>query len=91
MFDALLVVVAAGALLCAPRAMLAEALTAAFDERLRAVGVMEDDGRRAAVVEIWTGPMSTWSIVVTRADGTSCLVVAGIDWHEPRIEEKRTR
>ncbi len=32
------------------------------------------------LVEIWTGERGTWTILVTRASGISCVVASGSHW-----------
>lgn len=36
--------------------------------------------RAGHVIELWTGPNGTWSILRTNPDGTSCLLAYGQQW-----------
>lgn len=70
---------------CADRARLVGALASQHAEKQTALG-LDHEGR---VVEIFTSPYGTWSILVTSPDGTSCLVSAGESWR--RTDDKLDR
>ncbi len=59
---------------CAPAADMRALLRDAFDERRRFAGLIADQG----VLELYSGPDS-WSLTLTRPDGTACLIAAGYD------------
>ena len=61
---------------CAPRAELAARLAAEFAEVPVARG-LSADGR---MVEAFASAEGTWTIVLTRPDGQSCLAAAGEAW-----------
>lgn len=64
---------------CGPRAKLLEELAKRFSEAPVAVGLANG----GALVEVLTnGSGSTWTIIVSQPNGTSCLVAAGESWQE---------
>jgi hypothetical protein len=59
---------------CAPRVEVVAHLAEAFGETRRAMGLTQDN----AVVEVFAAEDTrTWTITVTMANGTSCIVAAG--------------
>lgn len=36
--------------------------------------------RTGYIIELWTGPNGTWSILRTSPDGTSCILAYGRQW-----------
>ena len=77
---ALLCALAAPALaqeICADRADLLDSLSQDYQETPSAMG-MSNNGN---VIEVFTGrDGKTWTILVTRTDGQSCVVAAGELW-----------
>lgn len=71
--------------LCGPRDKLAQSLEVKYGETQRGVGLKGS----AALYELWVSQKSgTWSFVVTRPNGISCLLGAGQQWSElPPPEE----
>ena len=64
---------------CAARAEVVAKLAQRFGETLRSVGLQRTDG----LVEIYASETTgTWTILVTRPDGMSCLLAAGELWEE---------
>ncbi len=62
---------------CTTRTEVAERLAGDYAEAPIAVGLASS----GAVIEVFTSTDgSTWTIVVTRPEGTSCLVAAGEAW-----------
>lgn len=62
---------------CTTRSEVAERLAGDYAEAPVAVGLASS----GAVVEVFTSTDgSTWTIIVTRPEGTSCLVAAGEAW-----------
>lgn len=62
---------------CAARSDIVGQLQAKYQESHRASGLQTD----TKMVEIWTSPASgSWTILVTSADGTSCIAAAGQNW-----------
>lgn len=64
--------------LCHPRERMVEALTD-FGESRTAMGVRGPE----SVMEVWTDrETGSWSVVMTYADGRSCIVAAGEGWDD---------
>ncbi len=60
-----------------PRADVVEQLDARYSETQAAVGVTDTGG----VIEVFTtGDGSTWTLVLTKPDGTSRVIAAGETW-----------
>ncbi|CAA7614166.1 hypothetical protein [Magnetospirillum sp. UT-4] len=63
--------------ICAPREVLLASLSREYTEAPKAIGLANN----GAVVELLTAPDGgTWTILMTRPDGTSCVVAAGEAW-----------
>jgi hypothetical protein len=64
---------------CAERTRVVQKLLERFGETLRSVGLQRGDG----VVEVYSSETTgTWTILVTRPDGISCLLAAGQLWEQ---------
>ena len=59
---------------CAERAKLTKFLSTKYSEQARSVGVA-DSG--SAVVEIFTSDKGSWTLLMTTANGKSCIIGAG--------------
>lgn len=71
--------VQAQALQCADRQIVADRLTDGYSEQLIAGGLQ--NSRR--VVEVWASPETgTFTIVMTTAEGLSCVVASGTNFHQ---------
>ncbi|MGE0162634.1 MAG: hypothetical protein AB7S71_05795 [Dongiaceae bacterium] len=65
--------------ICGARADLLEELTKRYHEAPAAVGLANS----GVLVEVLTADNgSTWTIIVSQPNGTSCLVAAGKEWQE---------
>lgn len=58
---------------CFPRDTLVESLERQFGERLR----MRALTTNGPLLEMFVAPSGSWTIFITRADGTSCPIAAG--------------
>ncbi|MFZ5964026.1 hypothetical protein ACOXXX_13835 [Thalassococcus sp. BH17M4-6] len=59
---------------CAPRESVVERLAAKYGETRQSIGL----GANNAVVEVFaSAETGTWTIVVTTANGTACLIASG--------------
>jgi hypothetical protein len=70
---------------CADRAQMVSLLRKQFGERLTGYGLSD----LGVVFEIYAAADGGWSLIVTRADGTSCLIASGSHWQAvkpPAIE-----
>jgi hypothetical protein len=62
---------------CAPRAALVEKLESAYAETRAGAGLKSD----SQLLEIWaSAETGTWTVLITRADGSSCIVASGTHW-----------
>ena len=65
---------------CADRDRVVERLASGYGESFQGGGVQSDQ----RIFEVWfSEEQGTWTILLTRADGTSCVMAAGTDWREP--------
>ena len=72
-------------IICAPRDEMTSKLAHQFGETRVATGVRDIE----RVMEIWTSESSgNWTMVMTYADGNSCIVAMGEHWNDllPRPE-----
>ena len=64
---------------CGARDQIVSHLKTKYDEMPRATGL----GDETRMVEIWASPKNgTWTILITQANGTSCIAAAGQNWLE---------
>ncbi len=70
---------------CAPRDEVTGQLALTYSETPFGIGVVGP----AAVMEIWISPDgATWSVLITRPDGVSCLIGAGTNFqHAVRAKD----
>lgn len=72
---------------CAPRDVVTERLAADYGEMFEGGGLQGTQ----AVFEVWISrEEGTWTILMTRADGMSCIMAAGTDWREALASEQVT-
>ena len=62
--------------ICEPTAKLTKKLTHQFGETRQARGMRGPE----QIMEIWTDSRGDWTMVVTYASGTSCIVAMGENW-----------
>ena len=66
--------VALGQMFCVDREEILDRLAFEYDEQLVEVRVIEDEG----LLELLASPArGTWTVIVTRPSGTSCVLAAG--------------
>ncbi len=64
---------------CAPRETVIERLKTGYGEGLAGGGLQS----AAQIVEVWAAPETgTWTILMTRADGNTCVLATGTNWHQ---------
>jgi len=64
---------------CAARGIIVERLQDRFGEGLAGGGLQSAQ----QVIEVWSAPETgTWTLLMTRANGTSCIVASGTNWHQ---------
>lgn len=69
--------------LCLPRADAIAKLAQNYQEQQVGIGVTT---RGSSLVELYVSERGTWTILMTRADGISCITAAGENW-SPVIPE----
>lgn len=62
--------------ICGERSRFVEQLGAQYGESLNAVGLISD----GALLEVMTSEKGSWTILVTRPNGISCMVASGESW-----------
>lgn len=63
---------------CGKRAEMVKALASQYREQPRAMGLAS----QTAMIEIFTSKAGTWTILLTRPNGASCILSAGENWEE---------
>lgn len=71
----------AAAQACSPHEDIVEKLKGKFQEKQLGYGLIGDK----AIMEFYASQKGSWTIIVTRSNGISCVVAAGTDW-ERNIE-----
>ena len=70
---------------CADRDLVTERLAAKYGESF-AGGGLQNSSR---VFEVWFSPeKGTWTILMTHADGTTCIMASGTNWLEGDLKPK---
>ncbi|MGR3540070.1 MAG: hypothetical protein ACU0BS_01390 [Hasllibacter sp.] len=69
---------------CGPRAQITAALQIHYGEETKGGGLQNGQ----AVYEVWASEDErTWTILMSRADGTSCIMASGTDWRDARVQD----
>lgn len=63
---------------CASRMDVVKVLAAKYQESPRAFGLINEK----AMMEIFTSPKGTWTLIVTHDNGLTCVVASGEAWDE---------
>ncbi len=77
---------------CAKRDMVVEKLQNKYSEQLTAGG-LHSARNNSAMVEVWASPETgTFTVMLTNANGVSCIMASGTDWFaaEPAVKPKGT-
>ena len=73
------------AMQCGTRDAVVDALANGYGEQFAGAGLQSE----TRMMEVWTSAESgTWTILMTRADGTTCIVASGTDWRMPLPNEQ---
>ena len=67
---------AQGSIMCVPRAFIVDSLKANYDEVLVSRGLSTN----GTMIEVMAGPKGSWTMLFTRPDGVSCMVLTGEAW-----------
>ena len=74
---------------CAMRESVVQSLSSKYSEQLTAGGLQNTNGSQA-VMEIWSSTETgTYTVLMTHANGISCVVAAGTDFFRMNISETR--
>jgi hypothetical protein len=66
---------------CADRDTVVERLQTYYDESFTAAGIQEQEDSQT-LVEVWASEETgTFTVMLTRPDGVTCVVATGTDWH----------
>ncbi len=69
---------------CAARDNVTENLAVKYEEEQAGIGLQSQD----RLVEIWASPETgSWTLLMTQADGTTCVLATGHNWHTKSAEE----
>lgn len=61
---------------CGPRVQIIEGIGKKYKEVPNAIGIAS----QGTLVELFVAPSGTWTMLLTRGDGVSCLMGVGTDW-----------
>ena len=64
--------------LCVSRAEFISRLSERYNESVHSLGL----DANGTVLEVFTSPKGSWTILVTRPDGVSCVVTTGEAWQD---------
>ena len=67
---------------CGPHSRIVQVLAGKFGEAPKAIGTVSRDH----VMEVYISQAGSWTILVTSADGTSCILASGSDWEDVPFE-----
>lgn len=71
---------------CGDRSAVIERLASGYGEQFAGGGLRNEN----SIFEVWLSDESgTWTILMTKADGTSCVMAAGTNWRTPIPSDKR--
>jgi len=70
---------------CAERDKVVERLATGYGESFQGGGLQSEE----QVIEVWFSEEDgTWTILLTRAEGTSCVMASGTNWRQPLPSDK---
>lgn len=70
---------------CADRNLVVERLQSKYQEVLAAGGIQKA-ATNNAVVEVWASPETgTFTVLLTKANGVTCIMATGTDWHQTTL------
>ena len=63
---------------CGSHQSISENLKKSYTEAPVSMGITSGGG----IIEVFSSPKGTWTLVITQPNGMSCLIAAGQDWEE---------
>ena len=70
---------------CGPRKALTKKLEQAYGETRQGVGLTGGQ----VLFEVWTSENGTWTLLLTRPDGKSCVMAVGENWQDTAEQHAR--
>lgn len=64
--------------MCGRTEAIVAAISDGFGEKPRAFGIIAAD----RIMQVYVGESGSWTIMVSRLDGVSCLIASGKDWED---------
>ncbi len=71
---------------CGNREEMVKSLFSQYREQQRAIGL----ANQTAIIEVFTSKTGSWTILLTKPDGASCVVSAGEAWEDIPPRENYT-
>ena len=82
---AIILAIPAHAANCANRDIVVERLQSRYDESF-AAGGLQSTSSSQTLVEVWaSAETGTFTVMLTTAEGLSCVVATGTDWHQQAL------
>lgn len=73
---------------CAARDTVVEKLASGYGEVFSGGGLQNS----SSIFEVWhSEEQGTWTILLTRADGTSCIMASGTNWRDALPSKEKVR
>ena len=73
---------------CAARETVVQKLETGYGEAFGGGGLQS----ASSIYEVWfSEEKGTWTILMTRADGTSCIMASGTNWREALPSQKKAK
>jgi len=70
--------------ICAQRSVIVEKLESGFHESYQGAGLQS----ATSLVEIWSSEETgSWTMLLSKADGTSCVIASGMSWQFDKAAE----
>ncbi|WP_224407930.1 hypothetical protein [Afifella sp. IM 167] len=70
---------------CAEHGKMVEILAQEYKELPKALGIV----RGERIMQLFVSERGTWTIVVTKTSGSTCIVAAGQDWEEVPVDTSK--
>ena len=71
---------------CGDRHDIVAALNGKYQEKPRAYGLVGQE----VLVEVFTSKKGSWTVLMTKSKGPSCILATGLNWEELPVEKEMT-
>ncbi len=72
---------------CAMRDIMVERLQSKYSEAMTAGGLQNTTENMLTMLEVWSSEKTgTFTVIMTNAQGVSCIVAAGTDWFQQEVD-----